>query len=72
MSQVVDVNGYKVRLCKEGNETPCIRISDGKKIWYAKKVRFLGPSTITQNTFNPDNPNSPFIWIETEGEIEWE
>lgn len=72
MSQVIDVNGYRVRTCKEGEDVPCIRIHHGKKIWYARKVKFLGPTTIIQDTFDSDNPNNPFIWIETEGEIEWE
>lgn len=67
----IDVNGFRVRQCKEGNDLPCIRINDGKNTWYAKEVNILGPSRIAQAEFDPDNPNTPFIWIETEGPIEW-
>ena len=67
----IDVNGYKVRQCKEGADVPCIRITEDKNIWYAKQVNILGPSSIVQSTFDPENPNTPFIWIETDGPIEW-
>lgn len=39
---------------------------------YAKSVIIGGPSKILQADFDPDNPNTPFIWIETDGPIEWE
>lgn len=68
----IDVNGYKVRQCKEGMDVPCIRITEGKKIWYAKSVSINGPSKIAQTDFNSKEPNKPFIWIETDGPIEWE
>lgn len=60
-----------MRQCKEGIETPCIRITEGKDIWYAKSVRINGPSTIAQTNFDPEEPNKPFIWIETDGPIDW-
>jgi hypothetical protein len=66
------VNGYKVRLCKDGDEVPCIRITEGKKIWYVKNVKFLGTTEIKQREFDPENPNLPFIWLETDGPIEYE
>lgn len=71
----IDVNGFRVRQCKEGNEKPCIRITDstapeGSQISYAKSVSISGPSRIVQATFDPENPNTPFIWIETDGPIE--
>lgn len=68
----IDVNGYRVRQCKEGEDKPCIRITKDKEIWYANKVKILGPSEIIQTEFDPENPNTPFIWIETDGPIEWE
>lgn len=68
----VDVNGYRVRQCKGGEETPCIRITKGKETWYVKSVKFLGETIIKQTTFDPDDPNKPFIFIETDGPIEWE
>ena len=39
---------------------------------YAKSVEIHGPSKILQADFDPDNPNTPFIWIETDGPIEYE
>lgn len=53
-------------------DVPCIRITEGKKIWYAKSVSINGPSKIAQTDFNSKEPNKPFIWIETDGPIEWE
>lgn len=58
--------------CKAGNELPCIRITEGKKIWYAKSISIDGPSTIAQTSFDSEEPNKPFIWIETDGPIEYE
>ena len=74
MSQVyrIDVNGYRVKQCKDGADVPCIRVDNGKTKWYAHKVQILGASEIIQNTFDPEQPNTPFIWIETDGPIEWE
>lgn len=60
-----------MRQCKEGNTQPCIRITEGKNIWYASDVQINGPSVIKQTEFNPEEPNKPFIWIETDGPIEW-
>lgn len=65
----IDVNGFRVRQCKEGEIVPCIRITEGKKIWYAKSVHINGPSDIIQSEFDSENPNKPFIWIETDSEI---
>lgn len=66
----IDVNGYRVRQCKEGIPKKCIRVTEEGKIWYAKSIKILGPSEIIQSEFDPDNPNKPFIWIETDGPIE--
>lgn len=52
-------------------DVPCIRIKEGKNIWYAKSVSINGPSTIAQKTWDEESPNTPFIWIETDGPIEW-
>jgi len=52
-------------------DTPCIRVTEGNQIWYAKSVSILGPSSIIQTEFNPEEPNRPFIYIETDGPIEW-
>jgi len=60
-----------VRQCKEGEDLPCIRITEAGKIWYAKSVSINGPSHIIQTTFDSENPTVPFIWIETDGPIEW-
>lgn len=68
----IDVNGYRVKQCKDGDEKPCIRITENTNILYVKKLNILGPSQIIQSTFDPDNPNTPFIWIETDGPIEYE
>lgn len=69
----IDVNGYKVKLAKEGEDTPCIRIKDNQngQIWYAKEIKFLGETKIIQCDPDENNLNKPFIWIETEGPIEW-
>lgn len=74
MSQIrIDVNGFKVRKNKEeGLDECCIRIDDGKNKWYARKVKILGPSEIIQSDYDPEHPNTPFIWIETEAPLEWE
>lgn len=67
------MNGYKVRQNKEeGKDVPCIRVSNGKTRFYAKRVKFLGPTEIIQCTFDPNEPNKPFIWIETDGPLEFE
>lgn len=68
----IDVNGYKVRQCKEGTDIPCIRITDREtgQIWYVREVNFLGPTKICQSDPDPENLNKPFIWIESES-IEW-
>lgn len=74
MGQIrIDVNGFKVRKNKdEGCNLPCIRLTQGDRIWYAKSVNILGPSQIVQTEFNPETPNVPFIWIETDSEVTWE
>ena len=74
MSQTyqIDVNGFRVRQCKSGEEVPCIRIKKGNEIWYVKSIKFLGETVIKQTEFDPDQPNKPFIWIETDGPIEYE
>lgn len=73
MSQIrIDVNGYKVRKNKEDcTNLPCIRLTQDDRIWYAKEVRVLGESRIVQAEFDPATPNVPFIWIETDGPIEY-
>lgn len=65
----IDVNGFRVRQCKEGEEKPCIRLTEGKNITYHDHIEIQGPSYIIQSKFDPDNPNQPFIWIETDGPI---
>lgn len=71
------MNGYRVAQCKGGEERPCIRIhwrnpKSGDENIYVKKVKFIGPAEIVQGTFDPQQPNKPFIWIETDGPIEYE
>lgn len=39
---------------------------------YAKSIKIGGPSKILQADFDPNEPNKPFIWIETNGPIEYE
>lgn len=68
----IDVNGFRVRKCKEGEETPCIRITEGRNIRYVKSVLINGPSRIIQAEFDAEEPNKPFIWIETDGPLEIE
>jgi hypothetical protein len=60
-----------VKQCKEGENVPCIRITEGNQIWYAKSVDIQGPSRIIQTEPNTENLNTPFIWIETDGPLEW-
>lgn len=54
-------------------DTPCIRIKDNDngQIWYVKEIKFLGETVIAQCDPDTDNLNKPFIWIETDGPIEW-
>jgi hypothetical protein len=67
-----------VRQCKAGEEMPCIRIAEWdqgcgeKKVWYVRRIKFLGETVIKQMEFDANNPNNPFIYIETNGPIEWE
>ena len=65
----IDVNGYRVKQCKEGTIKPCIRITEDKDIRYTDYLEINGPSVIIQSEFDPDQPNQPFIWIETDGPI---
>lgn len=72
---IITVNGFRVKQCKEGKDTACIRIEDKEDssgMKYAKFISINGPSKILQNNFDPENPNTPFIYIETDSDIEWE
>lgn len=75
MSQVrIDVNGFLARRNKEeGREDPAIRITypNGEKN-YCKRLTILGPSAMIQTDVDREHPNQPYIWLETESDIEYE
>jgi hypothetical protein len=68
------VNGFLARRNKEeGREDPAIRLTfpDGTKK-YCKHLTIDGPSVMIQEIVDRDNPNKPYIYLETESEIDFE
>lgn len=69
------MNGYIARRNKvEGREDPAIRITfpDGTKR-YTKHLTINGPCDMIQEPVDRNNPNKPYIYLETtEERIEYE
>jgi hypothetical protein len=55
-----------------GKKSPAFGSQRVKKSGTLKSVKFLGETIIKQTTFDPNDPNKPFIFIETDGPVEWE
>ncbi len=69
----ITINGFLCRRNKEeGRNDPTIRLDEGEKTSYHRNIKILGPSQIIQADFDPEYPNKPYIWIETDGPIEYD